>query len=296
MTDLLERLRDADPIDRDAIEISARSCAPVCSQVRRRRHVEVAGSVVLAGGGIAASLAIALVVIASIDGGRSGLDLADRAYAATTGPGIVHWRTEVETRTNGRDEPPRRIEGWARGGVQHIIYTDVRGRRAVLTSEERIVGTRMQAYVSSADIIFDRPTPTTKATTALGTLPPGDPLAAFRAAYRIGRLRPAAANRYVVRAVEHNPRVRQTTTYELDPETAEPVQLVSVTDYLTTGAHRTRHSVATLRFALYERLSDSAANRSRLVMRPHPGARREAFGRIAPLRVRAAFRRAQADG
>jgi hypothetical protein len=205
MTDLLERLRDADPIDRDAIEISARlrarvlagspAPAPAC---RGRRKL------VLAGGGIAASLAIALVVIASVDGGRSGLDLADRAYAATTGPGIVHWRTEVETRTNGHDEPPRRIEGWARGGVQHIIYTDVRGRRAVLTSEERIVGTRMQAYVSGADIIFDRPTPTTKATTALGTLPPGDPLAAFRAAYRIGRLRPAAANRYVVRAVEHN--------------------------------------------------------------------------------------------
>ena len=273
MTDLLDRLRDADPVDRETVEIPARLRQRVLTPPGRRRRRR--GPFLLAAGGLAVAMAIVLLLNAGT-GSRSGLDLADRAYAAASAPGIIHWRTEVETRTDGRAGPRQRIEGWSRGRVQHIIYSDVRNGRAILTSEQRIDGRRMRAFVSSVNRYVNSTAPSAKVTTAVGLLPPGDPMKAFRDAYRIGALKPAGPNRYAVQRTEPSPAVqRQSTTYELDPETAQPVRLVFVTDVFPRGGgDRVRRSVVTLRFAVYEQLRDSAANRALLRMLPHPRAAR----------------------
>ncbi len=274
MTDLLDRLRDADPVDRDALEVPPRLRARVLAgpdPVARGRR----GRLALAAAGVAAALAVVLLLNAGAGGSGNGLELAARAYAATSGSGIVHWRTEVQTRTDGRPGRPKRIEGWARGRVQHIINSDVRGGRAVLTSEQRIDGTRMRSFVRTANRLFDSLAPSVDVMTAIGLIPPGDPLKAFREAYRLGRLKPSGPNRYTVQRTEPSASVqRQTVTYELDPETAEPVRLVYVTDQLARGTGRRLHrTVVTMRIAVYEHLADSAANRALLRMLPHPGAR-----------------------
>src|SRR4051812_23611990 len=131
MTDLLDDLRDADPVDRASLEVPPALAARVAAHGDRPPH-RGRGRAIIAG---LAVVVVAMAVIALIRGDSGqGLSLADKAYAATAGPGVRHWRISIRTYIDGKQRGiVQRQEGWAQGGTLHILLYD--GRR--LTSDFR---------------------------------------------------------------------------------------------------------------------------------------------------------------
>jgi hypothetical protein len=142
---------------------------------------------------------VACVAVLQLAGGRGGTpDLAARAYAATTGNGVIHWRTEQHNYSDGHDIEHLRIEGWARNGVTHIVRSRVRRGEARLIDDRRTAGGRSKTYIAAADDYISGPGPTSSSANPLAG---GDPFAIFRRAYRTGKLKQVGPERYDNRLV-----------------------------------------------------------------------------------------------
>ena len=127
MTGVLEQLRDVNPVDPSSVRISPdlrrrALAAPPSHFARHRRSLTL--------GVLAVAAAVVFVLLIVIQGGSS--DLAARAYAATTGPGVIHWRTDLVSAVNGKVGSRQRVEGWARNGVTHELRYDVVHGKAIL--------------------------------------------------------------------------------------------------------------------------------------------------------------------
>ena len=265
MTDLLDELRDADPVDRATLEIppslAARVVAERSQRRQRRRSVMVIG------------LAVAAVAVVAILFGRGTgdgrLSLADKAYAATTGPGVRHWTISMRTFINGKRRGiVQRQEGWARGGTLHMLLFDERR----LSTDIRQTAAKTRSWGAGMNDYGETPTPKRG---ARGPLQLGDPFADFRRAHDAGQLVRVNATTYRVRPDKRSFAPGSTLTYELDPRTALPAR---ATLAYTRGAGPSPSVLDGARYCfvftydIYERLSDTAANRAKLQLLPHPGA------------------------
>src|SRR5262249_37135608 len=118
MTDLLDQLADANPVRVEDLEVPAFRPAPQRKRPSRRGRLALA-----AGAG-----ALGVVAVLALLPGRSHppKDLAARAYAATSGDGIAHWRLVFNTYVGGKlHHGHMRVEGWARHGVVHELNWNV---------------------------------------------------------------------------------------------------------------------------------------------------------------------------
>jgi hypothetical protein len=267
MTDVIDQLKDGDPVDRATLEVPPGLAARVAAGrdrrgPRRRRPRALALAVAVA------VVAIVAVVLGGGDG-RGHLSLADRAYAATGGPGVRHWTISVRTFINGTHRGiVQRQEGWARAGTLHVLLfdghrlsTDIRQTPATT----RTWGAGMNDYIE---------TPTLKPRIR-GPLELGDPFAQFRRAHDAGQLVRVNATTYRVRPDKHSFASGSTLTYELDPSTALPARAVLAytrTPGPSPSALDGAHYRVVFTYDSYERLPDTAANRAKLELLPHPGA------------------------
>jgi hypothetical protein len=262
MTDLLDELRALNPVDRDALDVPPAVAADVLGAPPPQRRSRRLRWAVMTAAAVAALVGVAVLIP-----GRGTPDLASRAYAAITGPGVVHWRTEIVNFADGRPTVRQRQEGWAAGGVQHIVDYDLPHGRPRLGTDTVITRDRQTSYSPASDHVFTGPAP--KLATSGGVVY-GDPMEAFRLAKRAGELVPDGPHRYRVdpsRLPGAGDRVDQTWTYVLDPRTARPTALVVRS---TSARASTRRYRTEFRFAVYDRLPDTAENRAHLRALPRP--------------------------
>jgi hypothetical protein len=267
MTDFLDELRDADPVDRATLEVPPGLASRVAAGRDRRRARSARPGALL----IATAVAVVAVVAVVLGGGdgRGRLSLADRAYAATAGPGVRHWTISIRTFINGtRRGIIQRQEGWARGGTLHVLLFDWHR----LTTDIRETPAKTRSWGSGMNDYTEVPTPKRR---ARGPLQLGDPFAEFRRAHDAGQLVRVNATTYRVRPDKHSFAPGSTLTYELDPRTALPARAVLA---YTRGpgpspsALDGAHYRIVFTYDTYERLPDTAANRAKLELLPHPGA------------------------
>ena len=265
MTDVLDDLRDANPVDADALEVPPRLTARVLGPAparapsrTQRRRVPLA---------VIATAAAAFVAVLLAPGDRGPEpSLAARAYAATTGAGVIHWRTEWHDYSNGRHVEHQRIEGWARNGVTHTVRYDVRRGKARLTSDSRTTPARSRIYLAASDDYIS--TPASSNRTSADPLTNGDPFAIFRRAYRTGKLARLGPQRYAVELPGDPDRTK--AIYDLDARTALPRRFTLSTSNVSRGKRYDNKLV--MRFTVYERLAFNTTNRAKLRLLPHPGA------------------------
>lgn len=248
MTDVLDELREANPVDAEALDLPPAPSTP--ARTRRRWQLVT----------VAAAVGVAALALVLARGGSS--DLAARAYAATNG-GIVHWRTEIVNRSNGRLFSRERVEGWATQWTTHVLHYDLVHGKARLTAETRLANGRARTWDAGSNDYSSY-----SASTPSGGIPSPmiDPFAAFRRAYREKRLAKVADNHYRMTFGREEPKV--SLDYELDPKTARPRRLTITSPNPTAG----RTNVTTVDFALYETLEVTPATRAKLALLPHPGA------------------------
>lgn len=226
MTDVLDRLREANPVDAEALDLPPAPSTP--ARARRRWQLVT----------VAAAVGVAALALVLARGGSS--DLAARAYAATNG-GIVHWRTEIVNRSNGRLFSRERVEGWATQWTTHVLHYDLVHGKARLTAETRLANGRARTWDAGSNDYSSY-----SASTPSGGIPSPmiDPFAAFRRAYREKRLAKVADNHYRMTFGREEPKV--SLDYELDPKTARPRRLTITSPNPTAG----RTNVTTVDFAL----------------------------------------------
>lgn len=248
MTDVLDELREANPVDAEALDLPPAPSTP--GRTRRRWQLVT----------VAAAVGVAALALVLARGGSS--DLAARAYAATNG-GIVHWRTEIVNRSNGRLFSRERVEGWATQWTTHVLHYDLVHGKARLTAETRLANGRARTWDAGSNDYSSY-----SASTPSGGIPSPmiDPFAAFRRAYREKRLAKVADNHYRMTFGREEPKV--SLDYELDPKTARPRRLTITSPNPTAG----RTNVTTVDFALYETLEVTPATRAKLALLPHAGA------------------------
>lgn len=259
MTDLLDELRDADPVDRATLEVpqplAARVAAGRGQRRRRSRRRAILSAVAVAG------VALGAIALGRGDDG-GGISLADKAYAATAGPGVRHWRVSIRTYIDGtRRGIVQHQEGWARGATLHVLLFDERR----LTSDIRQTPAKTRTWSAGMNDYIETPTPKGR---PRGPLQLDDPFADFRRAHDAGRLVEVNATTYRMRPDEHALPPQATLTYELNPRTALPERAILSYTRGVDGAHD--RTVFT--YDAYERLPDAAANRAKLELLPHPGA------------------------
>jgi hypothetical protein len=269
MTDLLDQLREANPVDSDTVEVSPQLAARILRAAPARPHwsqrLRLAPAVV----GVAASVCL---VILLAPGGRGGSpSLAARAYAATTGGGIIHWRTEQHNFSNGNDIEHLRSEGWSRNGVTHVVRYAMRRGKARLIDDTRTAEGRSRIYLASSDDYLSTPGTTGSSARANSANPldGGDPFAIFRRAFRSGKLTKLGAQRYAV-DLPGNANNGISAIYDLDPRTALPKSF-TLAGTVSNGAKRYDNRLV-MRFVTYERLAFTQANRVKLRLLAHPGA------------------------
>jgi hypothetical protein len=218
-------------------------------------------------------MAVAIVaIVAVVLGGGDGhgrLSLADRAYAATGGPGVRHWTISIRTYINGRRRGiVQRQEGWARDGTLHVLLFDWHH----LNSDIRQTRFKSRSWSAGANDYVETPTPKRR---PRGPLQLGDPFAEFRRAHDAGQLVRVNATTYRVRPHKRSFAPGSTLTYELNPKTALPARAVLA---YTRGpgpspsALDGAHYRIVFTYDSYERLPDTPANRAKLELLPHPGA------------------------
>ncbi|WP_205695590.1 RNA polymerase sigma factor [Conexibacter sp. SYSU D00693] len=189
----------------------------------------------------------------------------ERAYAAVSGPGVVHWETDLQFFVDGRRTWQRqRTEGWQGGGVTRVRQFERHGRRFQLMADRRIAGGTQRAYLPTQDDVVTLPAP--RGAVGGDGLPTGDPVRAFREAYREGRLRRVGPGRYRL-ALSGG----VAATYTFDRTTARVRRIVFTTPggRGAQGAPASRIEVTVTRYAL---LPDSAAARRALELRVPPSA------------------------
>jgi len=250
-----ERLPILDEIA-DALEVAffdaqASSRQPARRRGRRRAVVVAAP----------AAFACLVVAVLALSGGRPS-DLAAKAYAATSGPGVTHWLIEVDS---GIGPAAEQVEGWASSAVTHVLRFDRAGGRRRLIIDSRLAGGRARAwslrgnrYVEGASLVRTTPSLTLTA----------DPFEAFRRAYRERRLRQVGPGRYRLLLDAEDPR-GVTVTYELDRGTARPHRLVIASSAQPPPGRERGPRTTVITFLTYEKLP---ASRAKLDLLPHPGA------------------------
>jgi hypothetical protein len=269
MNDLLDQLRAANPVDRDALQVSPSVAARVLGRpapvARRRRRL-----IVLA----LATTAVAAVILLAASLPRSAApDLAARAYAAVTGPGVAHWRTALlSPGSDGRRHISEVQEGWSAGGVQHILSFRRPNGHERLETDTVIAHDKMTQYYVVSRALHTSRAPTVAASDGVVF---GDPMRAFRLAKRAGVLVRTGPNSYRVdpTRIAGSSRVvgGQPLTYVLDPRTALPRALIIRWGaYTALGGFHHPAGTAVTRFTTYEQLPDTTANRAKLRMLPHP--------------------------
>ncbi len=244
--DLLDELRTLDPVERDRLRVPDSLLRP---PPRRRAPV------IAAAAGIATAAA---VVVLATGGDESRLSLAARAYAATSGPGVVHWVSEIANYRDGDPAMRQRQQGWTRGTTSHVLDYN----RDTLVTDMRTANGRTRAWgVGSNDYTDRRAAP--------GVI--ADPFAAFRRAFEQKRLTQVGPGRYRLDARARTV-PEQRIEFQLDPKTARPLRQV-ITSTIGAGPGRAAHRFVTvIRYTRYERLPDTASNRAKLLLLPHPGA------------------------
>lgn len=266
MTDLIDELKDADPVDRATLEVPPGLAARVAAGRDRRRALRRPRA-------LPTAMAVAVVAIVAVvlggGGGRGHLSLADRAYAATGGPGVRHWTVSIRTLINGRRRGiVQRQEGWARGRTLHVLLFDEHR----LSSDIRQTPAKTRSWGAGSNDYIETPTLKQR---VRGPLQLGDPFAEFRRAHDAGQLVRVNATTYRVRTDKQSFAPGSTLTYELDPSTALPARAVLA---YTRGpgpspsALDGAHYRVVFTYDSYERLPDTAANRAKLELLPPPGA------------------------
>lgn len=265
MTDLLDELRELNPVDPARVEVPPAVAGRV-ARGPRRRPPRASRTTMLAA--VALGIGVALAVVLG-GGGRGHLSLADKAYAATNGPGVRHWKISIRTFIDGRRRGiVQRQEGWARNSTLHVLLFD--GRH--LGSDIRETAQRTRSWSAGMNDYIETTTPKRR---ARGPLALGDPFAEFRRAHRAGRLVQLDATTYRLRADRGAFPPDATFTYTLNPQTALPTSAVMAYTRkrgpVPSAFDGAKYRVV-FKFERYERLPDTAANRAKLRLLPHPGA------------------------
>lgn len=265
MTDLLDQLRDADPVDRASLQVPPALEARVAAGQGRARRLR-RGPAVLTGLTVIGAVVIAAMLASNGDG---RLSLADKAYAATAGPGVRHWRISTRTFIDGK---PRGIvqhqEGWARGAILHVLLFDA----SRLSTDLRETPGKTRSWGAGSNDYIETPTPKRRAS---GPLQLGDPFAEFRRAHDAGELVRVSPTSYRMRPDKRSFPPDATLTYELDPQTGLPTKtILAFTRHAgpIPSAFDGAHSRTVFTYDSYERLPDNAANRAKLELLAHPGA------------------------
>jgi hypothetical protein len=258
MSDLLQSVRDINPVHRETLEVppsvyrralEAAAAGRAPSRHRRRVLTAVGASVV----------ATVAALLMGLGAGNSSLDLAGRAYAATAGSGVVHWQIAIDTYVGGQLGTQQTEEGWAGDGIAHVFLTTNQDGQTRVT-ERRIHGDVEIHRVNNGP--YEQGSP--PRTDIQVVLPGDDPFAAFRDAYRSGRLQQVSDDQFRVRVPSTLGRGQVELQYEVDPETATPRTLTeSITVPDTSGG--VTHERFVIRFGRYEQLpAGDAASKLRL--------------------------------
>jgi hypothetical protein len=271
--DLLDDLRDADPVDRARLEVPAPLAARALGAGGGRQRSSPWRRAVPAGVLVGAVVAGALVLVLA-RGEGPGLGLAARAYAATSPKGIVHYRIERNGYANGRLSVQQDREEWVYRDVRHMLAWDriPPGSTPRLTVDARTVGRRSTTWMASSDD-FVRLTRSRGTRTTPSPLPEnGNPMLAFRRAYAAGRLTDLGGGRFQVTLPKGFSNA--SLIYEVDPQTALPRKAIvrMVIPPLKGVRDKPVSSLSVYRFTIYEHLAPTAANKVRLRLLPHPGA------------------------
>jgi hypothetical protein len=265
VSDVLERVREADPVDAAALEVPAELAVRALTRPPRtgwRRGVTVGGGTVAL-----AAVVVALVVVLPGPGGGHR-----DPYAALASGGITHWRMDIINPGGAR----QRYEGWAAGGVTHEVAYDLVGGRARMVSESRTEPDgRSRVWTAVSGETRSEP-PAAPGASQAAMIPSGDPAAAFRAAYRAGRLKRVDA---VTFRIAYPPDFQ--VTYTVDPDSGVPRRLVVG----AVGAADAGTGTTTVEIPVYEHLPATAANRAKLALGVHavpraPGTARELFAAL----------------
>lgn len=260
MTDPMDQLRQANPehpqnLDLDPLRARVQErLAPTTPTRRAPTRSRLAPALTAA-----IALTGVLVLVLALNPGRSPVDLAARAYAATSDVGIVHWQISTDTVVDGRRRTHQREreQGWAGNGITHTLLSTGHGAQITVT-ERRVTGGRQQVRVDRGTIS----TGPAGGTDLARVLPGRDPFLAFRRAYREHRLVPLPGHRYRVRMPATRGNAHLSLVYELDPVTAEPRLLMQTRR--TSGTRM----VSTTHFEKYERLPLTAGTAELLKLRP----------------------------
>jgi hypothetical protein len=293
MQDLIQRLRDADPLpdaerltaeeQRDADALLARLTAePVTPRARPR----VRGWALAAG--VACTLALVLGAVSLLDGDEGGPGVADRAVAATSDPTAIYHTVWIGHATvpdaEDSSPPPAWFETWDApdGSTHQKQFTVVHGQRGELRGEmagrlrpkgRGRFGGPLSTYDARDNTIrhtrFGR-SPLRGAPPTLN--PSSDPGRSLKALQAEGRLRLAGRARvgdrdayrlvsgpvpgFVKGSVDRY-------EYLVDGETYYPLLV-----HFRSGDFR-----ITVRYLVYERLPFDAAHRKLLELDRHPGAK-----------------------
>lgn len=271
MTDVLEQLRDLNPVEPSSLQISselrARALAAGSPPLAQRRR-----SLTLGVSAVAAAVLVVLLIASTQSGAP---ELAARAYAATTGSGVIHWRTDLVSSVNGKVGSRQRVEGWTRDGVTHELRYDVVHGKPILQSDSRFAQARATIWIRAENAYLRVRASRSTRSNPLGS---GDPFEIFRHAYRTGRLKKIGASRFHADLPgrsndDDDPAL---VYYDIDPRSALPVRLVLTTPSRAgaVGASTIAQNVSrtVMTFAVYEELPFNAATRTKLRLLPHPGA------------------------
>jgi hypothetical protein len=258
--DLLDDLCRANPVRAEELEVPAAVAARALGPAPRRHAARRLAPVLAVA--LAAVAAGALLLLAR----GASPDLAARAYAATSGNGIIHWRTDMFNYVDGRLGVHQGVEGWSRGRVTHILRLEFIHGKEHVDDDERRVGRHYRVWLSGSDDWTSGTLPAKRP--ALEMVPSGDPMVAFRRAYRSGKLRDLGGGRFEVPFRHVAP---GTVVYEVDPTTGRPRRLVIRNDQPALPGRPAHRLLSVIRFSVYETLPETATNRAKLALLPHPG-------------------------
>jgi hypothetical protein len=298
MTDVLDRLRAANPVDEPGSPDTERlrrilDTAPPAPVARRRPRIAARLGIPLA-----ALAAVGLVV--GLAGGTNATSVAARAYAATQSADAIDHYVEISRARPAPGAPAfgytdSRAEVWLAGARSHVVTTyfmvSASGRRSVHHGEDAMANGRRVTYNAESDTIY----------TSLPALPagavaplrscatvivcgwqPADPITTLRRLYRAGRLRDAGATVADGRRLDvlagtlgRPPGPGTAVRILVDPKTFIPVQVV-LTNYGALGRSPVVRLLVTETTTIggYERIPLTAATSRLLAMRPPPGAHR----------------------
>jgi hypothetical protein len=251
MTDLLDDLRDANPIDPDELDVPPYAHRVPTPPRRRRLRPAVAAAAV-------ALLMVAAIALIPGRAAKHGDDLAARAYAAVTKPGVVHWRTALRTHVGGEGNTQMVAEGWSHDGVTHILMWELYNHKPHVALDMRTADGRTTTWSSASDRVTHRKA----ARTGSDPNQLGDPMAIFRRAYQARKLSPLGQDRLKVDLPGRSDNQGDYTAYyEIDPKTSLPLR------YITAEPNGSR---STLQIRVYETLPFDAATRAKLRLLRHP--------------------------